>query len=99
MQRDLEDAEAEDRALEPDRRQRNPYLLEQLVLRQGRDVGGLPALHHLGEHRRRRLRDRAAAALEADVVDRLAVLAEAHEDRDLVTAERVLPLGMRVMRL
>ena len=60
------------------------------------DLGRLPPLHELGEHRGRGLRDRAAAAFEADLVDRLAVVAEADEDRHLVAAERVLALGVRV---
>src|SRR5207249_2033917 len=48
------------------------------------------------QHRGRGLADRAAAAGELDVVDRLAVLAELDEDRDLVAAERVHALGLRV---
>ena len=51
---------------------------------------------HLHQHRGRRLRDRAAAARELDLVDRLAVLAERDVDRDLVAAERVLALGLGV---
>ena len=58
-------------------------------------VAVLP-LTMLGQHRRGRLRDRAAAALEADVLDRLAVGGELDRDRDLVAAERVLALGVRV---
>src|SRR5262249_31072113 len=48
------------------------------------------------QHRRRRLRDRAAAAGELHVVDRLAVLAELDVDRDLVAAERVLTLRLGI---
>jgi hypothetical protein len=44
------------------------------------------------------LADRAPAALEAHVLDHLA-LAEAHRHRHLVAAERVLSLGDRVVRL
>ena len=44
MQRDLEHAEAEDRALEADRRERDPDLLEQLLLRQ---LGDLVAVRPL----------------------------------------------------
>ena len=96
VERDLQDAEAENRALQADRRQRDADLLEQLLLRQRRHIRGRTPLHKIGEHRRRGLRDRATAAFEADLRDRLAVLAEADEDRHLVAAERVLALGMRV---
>src|SRR3954471_5702352 len=96
MQRDLEDAEAEDRALQPDRRQRDADLLEQIFLRQCRDLGRAAPLDHLCEHRGGRLRDRAAAALELHVVDRVAVVAERDVDGDLVAAQRVLPLRARV---
>ena len=77
-------------------RQRDADLLEQLLLRQRGDLGRAPSLHHLHEHRRRGLRDRAAASLELHVLDRVAVFAERDEDRHLVAAERVLSLGMRV---
>src|SRR5262245_33097185 len=96
VQRDLEDAEAEDRALEANRRELDADLLEQLLLRQLGDLGHSLALDDLREHRRRCLGDRAAASLEADVVDRVAVGTELQEDRDLVPAERVLALGLRV---
>src|SRR5207253_11250836 len=88
--------EAEERALEPDRRERDPDLVEKLVLRERGHLGRAPALHHLHQHRRRRLADRAAAAGELDLLDRVAVLLEADEDRDLVAAERVLAVGARV---
>ena len=77
-------------------RERDADLLEQLVLRHRRDLLRCPALDEVGEHRRRRLADRAAAALEADVLDDVA-LAEPDRDRHLVTAERVLPLGDRIV--
>src|SRR4051794_12400264 len=96
VQRDLQDAQAEDRALEPDRRQRDPDLGQELLLRELRHLGGGAAPHDVRQHRRRGLRDRAAAALEADVLDRLAVGGELDRDRDLVAAERVLPLRVRV---
>src|SRR3954454_15007106 len=96
VQRNLEHAEPEDRALEADRRELDADLLEQLLLRQRGDLGDGLALDDLGQHRRGGLRDRAAAALEADVVDRLAVVAELERDRHLVAAERVLALGLRV---
>src|SRR5207247_2511606 len=92
VQRQLQGRETEQRALEPDRRQRDTDLLEQLVAWQSRDFGGTSSLHHLGEHRCRRLRDRAPSARELDLVDRVAVLTEGDEDRDLVAAERVLAL-------
>ena len=88
--------EPEQRALEPHRRQRDADLLEQVLLRQLGDLGRRPALDHLHQHRGRRLADRAAAAGELDLVDRLAVLAELDVDRDLVAAERVQALGLRV---
>src|ERR671937_635464 len=84
VQRDLEHAEAEQRALEPDRGQRDAYLLEQLLLRKLGDLGRPPALDHLHEHRGRGLADRAPPPGELNVVDRVAVLAELHVDRDLV---------------
>src|SRR5437667_9279948 len=80
---DLEDAEPEDRALEPDRRQLDADLLQELLLRQQRHLLRLATLDEVGEHRGRCLRDRAAAALEANILDRLPVLAEAHRDRHL----------------
>src|SRR5580765_3148792 len=75
MERDLEHAEAEDRALQPDRRERDADLLEQVLLRQSGDLHRASTLHHLREHRRCRLRDRAAAALELHLFDRVAVVA------------------------
>src|ERR687898_2400248 len=77
MERHLEDAEPEQSALDPDRRHvRDPDLLEQLVLRQLADLGRGASLHHLGQHRRRRLADGAAATRELDLVDRLPVVTE-----------------------
>src|SRR5260370_14909952 len=69
---------------------------EQSVLVEPCDVARSSTLHHLREHRGRRLRDRAAAARELHLVDRLAVLGERDVDRHLVAAERILPLGYRV---
>src|SRR5438552_1152347 len=92
----LEHAETEDRALEPDRRQRNPDLLEQVLFRKRRDLARGATLDELGQHRRRRLGDRAAATFEADLLDRLAVGGELDRDRDLVAAERVLALCPRI---
>ena len=99
VQRDLEDAEAEQRALETDRRQRDPDLLEQLLLRQLGDLASRLALDHLHQHRGGRLADRAAASRELHLVHRLAVLAELDVDRDLVAAEGIDPLrlGVRVL--
>src|SRR5688572_318171 len=91
VQSDLEDAEAEQRALESDRRQRDANLFVQLLAGHLRDLGCRSALDHLRQHRRRRLADRAAAALEPDVVDPIAV--EGERDGDLVAAERVHALG------
>src|SRR2546430_15445619 len=42
VQRDLEHAEPEDRALQPHRSQRDADLVEQLLLGQRRDLGRLP---------------------------------------------------------
>src|SRR5438046_634985 len=61
VQCELERRQAEDRALQADGRERDPDLLEQLLLRHRRHVARLPALDHLGQHRGRRLTDRAAA--------------------------------------
>src|SRR5215208_6208101 len=44
----------------------------------------------------RRERDRAAAALEPNVVDRVSVVAELDRNGHLVAAKRVLPLRVRV---
>src|SRR5918996_557190 len=60
---DLERMEAEDRALEPDGRKRDPDLVEQLLPVESDHLGGLPALDQLREHRGRGLADGAAAAL------------------------------------
>src|SRR5919199_3856161 len=96
VERDLERPEPEQRALEPDRRKRDPDLVEELVLRERGDLGRAPPLHHLHQHRGRRLADRAPAAGELDLFDRVAVGLEADVDRDLVAAERVLAVGARV---
>src|SRR5438067_10545245 len=63
MQRDLQYPEPQQRALEPDRRERDLDLLEQLLFRQRRHIARRPALDHLRQHRRRCLGDRAAATL------------------------------------
>src|SRR5438270_14052887 len=96
VQGDLQRRQPEHRALEPNRRERDADLLQQLVLVEDGDLGGRAPVHHLGQHRRRGLRDRAAAAGELHLVDRLSVVAERDVDGDLVAAERVLPLGLRV---
>src|SRR3954447_12780336 len=96
VESDLQHAETEESALEPDRRQRNADLLQQVLLGQSRDLTGAPALHHVHQHRRRGLADGAAAPLEHDVADRLGVVLERDRDRDLVAAERILALGGRV---
>src|SRR5438105_7127897 len=96
VQRDLQRRQAEHRALEAHRRERDPDLVEELVLVERRDLARGAARHHLREHRRRGLRDRAAAAGELHLVDRLAVVGERDVDRHLVAAERVLALGFSV---
>src|SRR5262245_8491679 len=53
------------------------------------------ALQELGHQRGRRGRNRAAAALERDVVDD-ALVRELEVDRDLVAAQRVVALGRAV---
>src|SRR5918993_5692227 len=61
---------------------------------------GALALHRLGHHRGGRLRDRAALAGDLDVGDRCVVagvpvgLVEQEVDRDLVTAQRVVAVGL-----
>src|SRR3990172_2832923 len=94
----LRRAGAEEGALEAHRRQGDADLLEQLLLRHRGHVRCRAPADELGQHRRRRLADRAATTLEADVFDHVAV-AEAHRDRYLVAAERVLPLRVGVARL
>src|SRR5207247_214463 len=88
VQGDLQNAEAEQRALQPDRRERDPDLLEQRFLRQLGDLLRLPALDHLHQHRGRGLADRAAPAGELHLVDGLAVLRKLDEYRHFVTAGR-----------
>src|SRR4029453_6837647 len=90
VQCDLERGQSEDCALQAHRSEGDPDLLEQILLRHRRHLARLPPLDHLGEHRGRSLRDRAAAPGELDVVDRVPVVAESNEDRDLVAAEGVL---------
>src|SRR5438105_10136051 len=96
VERDLQRRQSEHRALEAHRRERDADLLEQLVLVERRHLGGGAALHHLRQHRGRGLRDGAAATGELHLVDRLAVVAERDVDGDLVAAERVLPLRLRI---
>src|SRR3954451_1740177 len=100
VERDLQDAEPEQRALQAHRRQRRSGLLHELderrlILRERGDVADLLAAHLLGEHRRRGLADRAAVAGEGDLLDRLAVVRKLEVHRHLVAAERVLTLGRR----
>src|SRR3954463_3167982 len=100
VERDLEDAEPEQRALEADRRERRALLLHQLherrlILGERGDVADLLAAHLLGQHRRGGLADRATVAGEGDLLDRLAVVGELEVHRDLVAAERVLALRRR----
>jgi len=64
-------------------------LLEQLV-----DLGTTLSLDRRSHERRRRLGDRATGPLEADVADSIA--AQLEPDRELVTAERVSPLGVAI---
>src|SRR5207244_13255355 len=47
VERDLERPEPEEGALEPDRRERDPDLVEELVLRERGHLGRAPALAHL----------------------------------------------------
>ena len=91
VQRHAQRPEAEQRALEAHRRERDAELGEQVVLRQGGGIVDVEALGQLGQHRRGGLRDGAAAAVELDVGD-LAV-DDLQVDRELVAAERVDALG------
>jgi hypothetical protein len=52
-------------------------------------------LHQIGEHRRRGLAYRAAAPLEAHLLDDIAV-PEPHRDGDFVAAERILAFRRRI---
>ncbi len=93
----LSDAEPEDRALQPRRASSGmPTSSSSSSLAAPRPRVAVFALDELGQHRGRSLRDRAAAAFEADLLDRLAVGGKPDRDRDLVAAERVLALGVRV---
>src|SRR5687767_12220506 len=99
MERDLEDAEAEERTLEAHGGEWNPDFVEQLLAIHRSNGDGASALHHLHQHRRRRLADRATAALELHLFDRVAILGERNEDRDLVPTKRVQTVGLRVRLL
>src|SRR6516225_10032963 len=92
MERDTKRGQPEQRALEPHRGQRDAELVEQFLAGHRRHLHRRLPLDDLGQHRRSRLADRAPAAGELDLVDRLAVLLERDVDRDLVAAERVLAL-------
>src|SRR5439155_27110072 len=70
VQGDLQRRQPEQRALEAPRRERDGDLVEELLLVERRDVRRRLPGDHLHQHRRRRLRDRAAAAGELDLVDR-----------------------------
>ena len=76
-------------------RERDPELLEELLFRHRCNLRRGTPLDEIAEHRGRRLADRAASAVEADLLDDVAV-AKPHGDRDLVSAERVLALGLRI---
>src|SRR6202011_5019812 len=89
----------EHRALEPHRGELDRDLVEQLLLVEDGHLGGRPAFDELREHRGRGLADRTAAPDEAHLLDRLAVGAEPDRDGHLVTAERVLALGLGVRAL
>src|SRR5688572_24673758 len=95
VQRQLEHAEAKDGALESNGRQRDPELVEELLLRHLGDLGRRLSLDEIAEHRGGRLTDRATATVEADRLDDITV-SEPHRDQDLVTAERILALRLRV---
>src|SRR6185503_20002521 len=69
VERELEDAEPEQRALEANGCERDAHFVEELVPRHRGDLLGRPALDHLHEHRRRRLADRAPAPAELHVLD------------------------------
>src|SRR4029079_4733332 len=98
VQRELENAETEDRALEADGSERDAELVEQRFLRHRCDLTGRLSLHEIAQHRGRRLADRAASAVEADLLDHVAV-AEPDRDQDLVSTERVLTLRERIGRV
>ena len=76
--------------LEADGRQRDPELVEELLLRHGGNLVGGLFLDEIAEHRGGRLADGAATAVEPDLLDDVAV-SESHGDEDLVAAERILP--------
>src|SRR5438045_449691 len=80
--------QAEQGALQARRGEGDPEVLDDVIAIDRLElVERLPA-HLVGQDRGRRLRDRAALAAEAHVLDAIA-LADLQEHRDLVPAERV----------
>src|SRR5919108_977180 len=69
VQGETENAQAEQRALEPHRAERDADFVEQLLAVHLRDLPRCPALDHVHEHRGRGLADRTAPALKANVLD------------------------------
>src|SRR3954463_9585453 len=64
VQGDLQRRQAEQRTLQAHRCELDADLCKELILVERCDLGRSAALHHLHQHRRRRLRDRAAATGE-----------------------------------
>ena len=91
----LSTPEPEDGALQANGRQRDAELVEQHLLRHDGDLVGRASLDEVAQHRHRGLADGASAPVEADLLDDVAVT-ESHRDEDLVAAERILTLGMRI---
>src|SRR3954453_17657403 len=94
----LEDLEREQRALHPRRRDVDPEQVEDELAVELEQLGDGHALDLVRGHRRRRLRDRAAVAVEAHLVDP-PVLPHLQHDLELVAAQRVVVLGLQVRRL
>src|SRR4051812_43689819 len=94
----LEHLERQQRALHARRRDVDPEQLEDERAVELQQVGDRHALDLVGRHRRRRLADRAAVAVEADVLDR-AVAGDAEHHAQLIAAQRVRVLELEVRRL
>src|ERR1700693_5208410 len=90
----LENFQPEQDALHPSRADTDADVFEDRLARQPRDVFELLTLDRFGEHRRRRLTDRAALAGEAYVLH--STVFNFQFEANLVAAQRVEILGDRV---
>src|SRR3954471_18050618 len=86
-----QDVHREEGALEPDGRERDAELLEHVFAPEGAHLGDGLALGDIRDHRRRRLADRAAAAVEAHILHD--AVCDLELDGELVAAQRIHALG------